>query len=885
MVKACSAFGCSNRSKKRSLEPGTRENDVTFHAFPKDKVLSNRWAAALRRKNFTPTRTTYICSNHFLETDYEYSDFGRRALKRHVVPSVCLPSSEESKFQRRVIKLEVMKSIPTPKPMPVNPLQDHKYSINQTKEERRVRLNNERRESRFHQLRRQVKTSKQKLRRLLSRQQKLRTLLKEAQDRNLMEESAFELMESAFGGMSLALFRHLLKQKDINKHRRTYGQDIRKFAVTLNFLSPAAYDYVRQTLGLPHPVTLRRWHGSVDCSPGFLGQALECASKLAEKSGERMCSLVVDEMSLRTEVVWNPSLHQFTGHVDFGGEPIDNTVASHALVFMIVSLSSRWKTPIAYFFTDHINSSQLSHSIKEALMKTADNGLIVKAIVADGLKANVKAARCLGFNLSAINPTCHISHPHDDFNGEKVWFICDPPHMLKLTRNLLADRHTIYVRQQDGICRPISWKYIQALHDLQSKDNLYLANKLGAKHVNYNNVKMKVNIAAQTLSLSVATAIDHLRDDLHLPAFQGSAPTCEFIRNIDRLFDHLNAKNPFAKGQKAALSLANQDEWQRFFSNVKKYLLTLLDYNRTPLYASQRGQAILGFIISTTSTEGLAMELLGSGKLKYLLPYKYSQDHLEMFFSKIRRRGGWNNNPSPERFRYSMRILLHQNEIKAPSSGNTIQLDDTQEIPVEAQRHTSSTRDADTEFVIQAENLNTVMFTDSEWQMSCLVYTAGFICRRLMKRLKCVNCQAVLQDEMQMEDPRLRFLNRKNRGGLVTPSNAVVEVLRCTEHVFRIVMPDSEKLPHQKKVDILIQQLVVNALRDQINTMFSSDHFNSHEFGVEEPHSMQLVKAITKVYVNMRLWKAGKQHHQRVILGGRSSKRMKLNKYIIFSGL
>ncbi|KAK3769950.1 hypothetical protein RRG08_048160 [Elysia crispata] len=66
---------------------------------------------------------------------------------------------------------------------------------------------------------------------------------------------------------------------------------------------------------------------------------------------------------------------------------------------------------------------------------------------------------------------------------------------------------------------------------------------------------MKVNIAAQTSSPSVATAIDHLRDDLKLPHFQGSEETCHVVRQGDKSFDTLNSTNPFAKDDSLELTL------------------------------------------------------------------------------------------------------------------------------------------------------------------------------------------------------------------------------------------------------------------------------------------------------------------------------------------
>ena len=38
---------------------------------------------------------------------------------------------------------------------------------------------------------------------------------------------------------------------------------------------------------------------------------------------------------------------------------------------------------------------------------------------------------------------------------------------------------------------------------------------------------------------------------------------------------------------------------------------------------------------------------------KYLLTYKLSQDHIEILFSSIRARGGWNNDPNSLRLMYT----------------------------------------------------------------------------------------------------------------------------------------------------------------------------------------------------------------------------------------
>jgi len=59
---------------------------------------------------------------------------------------------------------------------------------------------------------------------------------------------------------------------------------------------------------------------------------------------------------------------------------------------------------------------------------------------------------------------------------------------------------------------------------------------------------MKVNLAAQTFSASVADALEYCNVVLNLPDFKGCEATVKFIRTIDHLFDMLNSRNPFAKG-------------------------------------------------------------------------------------------------------------------------------------------------------------------------------------------------------------------------------------------------------------------------------------------------------------------------------------------------
>ena len=96
--------------------------------------------------------------------------------------------------------------------------------------------------------------------------------------------------------------------------------------------------------------------------------------------------------------------------------------------------------------------------------------------------------------------------------------------MIKLARNALADRRIIH----DSNKQPTKWDFIVKLHQAQMNNVFHLGNKLKGHHVKWQNRKMKVKIAAQTLSNSGAAAI-RFPETLKAPEFESSDPKSDFI--------------------------------------------------------------------------------------------------------------------------------------------------------------------------------------------------------------------------------------------------------------------------------------------------------------------------------------------------------------------
>jgi hypothetical protein len=100
------------------------------------------------------------------------------------------------------------------------------------------------------------------------------------------------------------------------------------------------------------------------------------------------------------------------------------------------------------------------------------------------------------------------------------------------------------------------------------------------------------------------------------------------------VFDLLNSRNPLAKGFKAPLQTANQPFWRPFVEETKKYLQGLKLRDGTRVCESNRKVGPAGLSVSLMSFCYLFDSLVACSHppLKYLLGYKFSQDHLELFF-------------------------------------------------------------------------------------------------------------------------------------------------------------------------------------------------------------------------------------------------------------
>ena len=181
---------------------------------------------------------------------------------------------------------------------------------------------------------------------------------------------------------------------------------------------------MRSVIPLPNPSLIRKWSSSVNCEPGFLDEAFQSLQVDVEKQPERKdCSLMIDAMSIRKQTLLEPNKESYSGFVVYGPIPTNNpdTVATEALVFLLVGSRSNWKCPIGYFLANKMTGITQAKLVRLALEKAADAGLRVWSITADGTSVNICTFTQLGctFGTTLTKPN-YMGHIWTNYGIDMV---------------------------------------------------------------------------------------------------------------------------------------------------------------------------------------------------------------------------------------------------------------------------------------------------------------------------------------------------------------------------------------------------------------------------------------------------------------------------------
>ena len=348
----------------------------------------------------------------------------------------------------------------------------------------------------------------------------------------------------------------------------------------------------------------------------------------------KVCAVVLDEMTIKEGVSYNPSRDEVEGYEDFGYLGRTAFIANHAIVFLVRGLHDKWKQPVGYFLSSGtMKGHTMATLLKDCISKVENCGLTVKVIISDQGSNN----RNMFETVIGITE----QEPHFMHSGHKVYVLYDPPHLVKNVRNNLK-KHGFNV---DG--NMVQWKHIQDFYRADSRLPIRMAPKLTYKHIELPPfAPLSVKLATQVLSHSVAAGITTMVSLGALP--EDAQHTAVFVERMDRMFNAFNSQ-----------TLTSSAPMRHGLSDSSQHVPFLVECNewlsKVASLGSRKLPCISGWRMAINCVLQLWSELRDEHHFKFLLTNRLNQDCLENVFSVIRGKGGQRDNPDPLQFRTASR--------------------------------------------------------------------------------------------------------------------------------------------------------------------------------------------------------------------------------------
>lgn len=456
-----------------------------------------------------------------------------------------------------------------------------------------------------------------------------------------------------------------------DKRARRWHPLIIRWCFQLHSTSPKAYQLLKDSgvLILPDKRTLRDYSNCFKVDSGFDSGFLDLVKKdFNERSDPRdydvWVGIIHDEVSLRKDLVFDDT-GKLIGFVNLGSvqnciddleqclsstdiSSITPEEATHMFVFMVVSLFSDWKMPVAFFPTTTIKSFALFNVFWKCVEELEQREFKVLTSTCDGASPHRKFYK---FHCPPDAPKGTLIYKTNNPFAEEVrplYFICDPVHLLKTTRNNWENscwRNKTKKLRNNGMW--ITWlQLIDAFENDVNASNasgLRILHKLTADHLFLNPyLRMRVYLAAQVFSNRVAHA-------LSVQGKAGTEETAKFVKNMNDFFDCLNANRICTQFEFKSVYRTPLDrrlhwleiDFLNYFQDWRNWAMSQVD---VPL--AERKQ----YFVSDQTWEGLQICVksfvevvkfsLTIPGVSYVVATKLNQDPLEKFFGKLRQKRG-----------------------------------------------------------------------------------------------------------------------------------------------------------------------------------------------------------------------------------------------------
>lgn len=298
---------------------------------------------------------------------------------------------------------------------------------------------------------------------------------------------------------------------------------------------------------------------------------------------------------------------------------------------------------------------------------------------------------------------------------------------------------------------------------------------------------------------------------------------------------------------------------------------------KIPVLKSQIFTGFLGFLVAIQSFQDIYMKYVVEDQiLQYIGTNKFSQDHLENFFSCIRSRGGFNKNPTAKDFHNAYRKILMLKKIK--SSNGNCQSDDIEIMDVFNDLDDRELDEPSIQLIACEEDDVSVDCVDdffeinfdlTDYKSNVVEYIAGFVQKSMVTKVNCQFCKSILKSSTHSF---FDLINKKQyvNGNLFKPHEDLFKICVISEKFF-------VQQSYVNKKDL--SYLILKILKFLPNSLFSCLQEHILDYDIFENHRYLLMKLIIRKYLEIRIHHFNKLEN---INFKKTPMRRKLNNLIKF---
>ena len=363
------------------------------------------------------------------------------------------------------------------------------------------------------------------------------------------------------GSSSDQFFEILLKDQakalTVPKRQMRWHPLVIKWCLRSFTKSHAAYEDLRNSgfLRLPSGRLLSDYKNFSSPRSGWQTSTIKAMKEKYEKTKygkrEQVGGLFFDEVKIKERLVFDPSTFELIGFTDIGDDETDiptvlnddkvtatpqKNIATHVLQFFYKSLFAKFEFPCAFFLTKGVTAQKLNRVFWQGVSLLHGFGFEIMLACCDGAPENRSF-----MNMNGTNAT--KSKCYNPFSKKPLFFISDPPHLMKKLRNNIyssgfKSQNPRYTRLLEKNKKSIMWDHIYSVYQRDKKRRLY-ATDLRSSHVHLDSLsKMRVKLAVHTLSSKVQA-------DMAFHENNVTASTQEYIKMCETLWTVFNDNQPF----------------------------------------------------------------------------------------------------------------------------------------------------------------------------------------------------------------------------------------------------------------------------------------------------------------------------------------------------